>query len=59
IFWVFSTLRFQAEMAQLLTVLMVINMIGAVTIVPALYSIVRPKVASSLVRPEAEGDSPS
>ncbi|MCP4004390.1 MAG: MMPL family transporter [bacterium] len=44
-FWGFSSLRFQSEMAQLLTVLMVINMVGAITIVPALYSIVRPNVA--------------
>ncbi len=41
-FWVFSNLRFQAEMAQLLIVLMVINMIGAVTVIPAFYSILRP-----------------
>jgi predicted RND superfamily exporter protein len=50
LFWVFSNLRFQAEMAQLLTVLMVINMIGAVTIVPAFYSILRPRAATSLLR---------
>jgi predicted RND superfamily exporter protein len=42
VFWVFSTLRFQAEMAQLLIVLMVINMLGALTIVPAFYSILKP-----------------
>jgi predicted RND superfamily exporter protein len=52
-FWIFSSLRFQAEMAQLLIILMVINMIGAVTVVPALYSIIRPKVASRLLTPEA------
>jgi predicted RND superfamily exporter protein len=51
-FWVFSNLRFQAEMAQLLIVLMVVNMLAAVTLVPALYSIVRPGVASSLMRRE-------
>ena len=49
-FWVFSDLRFQAEMAQLLIVLMAINMVAAVTLVPALYSILRPGVASSLQR---------
>ena len=47
-FWVFSNLRFQAEMAQLLIVLMVINMFAAVTLVPALYSILRPGVAKLL-----------
>jgi predicted RND superfamily exporter protein len=41
-FWVFSSLRFQAEMAQLLIVLMVINMIGAISVVPAFYSILKP-----------------
>jgi predicted RND superfamily exporter protein len=41
-FWIFSNLRFQAEMAQLLIVLMVINMLGAVTVVPAFYSILKP-----------------
>ncbi|MFP6641890.1 MAG: efflux RND transporter permease subunit, partial [Myxococcota bacterium] len=42
LFWVFSNLRFQAEMAQLLIVLMVINMLGAITVVPAFYAILRP-----------------
>ncbi|HXZ84886.1 MAG TPA: MMPL family transporter [Myxococcota bacterium] len=59
-FWVFSNLRFQAEMAQLLIVLMVINMLAAVTLVPALYSILRPGVATSLLRrDEAEAAPPS
>ncbi len=47
--WMFSNLRFQAEMAQLLVILMVINMLGALTIVPAFYSILRPKVATALL----------
>jgi hypothetical protein len=41
-FWVFSSLRFQAEMAQLLIVLMGINMLGAITVVPAFYAILKP-----------------
>jgi predicted RND superfamily exporter protein len=41
-FWIFSSLRFQAEMAQLLIVLMAINMIGALTVVPAFYAILKP-----------------
>ncbi len=45
-------LRFQGEMAQLLTILMVINMIGAITVVPAFYSIFRPKVATALLNDE-------
>jgi predicted RND superfamily exporter protein len=58
-FWIFSSLRFQAEMAQLLIILMVINMIGAMTIVPAFYSILRPKVASRLLDPAASRARPT
>ncbi len=50
--WMFSNLRFQAEMAQLLVILMVINMIGALTSVPAFYSIIRPKFAKKELSPE-------
>ncbi len=50
VFWVFSNLRFQAEMAQLLCVLMIVNMLGAITVVPAFYSIVRPKLVTSRLR---------
>ncbi|MCG8588853.1 MAG: efflux RND transporter permease subunit, partial [Proteobacteria bacterium] len=52
VLWVFSDLRFQAEMAQLLCILMVINMLGAITVVPAFYSILRPKVATALLSDE-------
>lgn len=51
--WMFSNLRFQAEMAQLLVILMVINMIGALTTVPAFYSIIRPKFAQAELTDEA------
>jgi predicted RND superfamily exporter protein len=47
--WMFSNLRFQAEMAQLLVILMVINMLGAITIVPAFYSIIKPGFAMRLL----------
>lgn len=50
--WMFSNLRFQAEMAQLLVILMVINMLGAITVVPAFYAILRPKVATALLSEE-------
>jgi predicted RND superfamily exporter protein len=50
--WMFSNLRFQAEMAQLLVILMIINMLGALTVVPAFYSILRPKVATALLTEE-------
>ncbi len=52
ILWSFSSLRFQAEMAQLLVILMVINMLGAMTVVPAFYSILRPSVATALLTEE-------
>jgi hypothetical protein len=39
-------------MAQLLVILMIINMLGAITIVPTFYSILRPKVASALLSDE-------
>jgi hypothetical protein len=61
VFWVSSSLRFQAEMAQLLCVLMIVNMLGAITVVPAFYSIVRPKLVTSRLRgtgePADSGDS--
>jgi hypothetical protein len=47
--WTFSNLRFQADMAKMLCILMVINMFGALTVVPAFYSIFRPKVATALL----------
>jgi len=50
--WVMSSLRFQAEMALLLSILMVINMLGAITVVPAFYSILRPQVATALLTEE-------
>jgi predicted RND superfamily exporter protein len=49
VLWTWSNLRFQADMAQLLSILMVINMLGAITVVPAFYSIARPKVATALL----------
>ncbi len=52
VLWSFSNLRFQAEMAQLLVFLMVLNMFGAITVVPAFYSILRPKVATALLSDE-------
>jgi hypothetical protein len=39
-------------MAYLLVILMVVNMLGAITIVPTFYSILRPKVATALLTEE-------
>jgi predicted RND superfamily exporter protein len=52
VLWTGSNLRFQAEMAGLLVILMVINMLGAITIVPAFYSIIKPKFATNLMTEE-------
>jgi predicted RND superfamily exporter protein len=49
VLWTFSSLRFQADMAKMLCILMVINMLGALTVVPAFYSVFRPKVATALL----------
>lgn len=57
--WIFSDLRFQAEMAQLLVILMVINMIGAITVVPAFYAIIKPKFARKLLEDSLQQDSPT
>ncbi|MCP5071592.1 MAG: MMPL family transporter [bacterium] len=44
--WTASNLRFQSEMAWLLAILMVINMLGSITIVPALLAIIRPRLGT-------------
>jgi predicted RND superfamily exporter protein len=56
VLWVFSNLRFQAEMAQLLVIVMVVNMLGAISLVPAFYSIVRPRFAMSLLHLEPDAE---
>jgi hypothetical protein len=52
--WSFSNLRFQAEMAQLLSILMGLNMLGAIFLVPACVSIVRPKFFSASLAESSE-----
>jgi len=48
IFWYFvSSLRFAADMALLLSVVLTVNMIGAILIVPAFTSLFQPKFATS------------
>jgi predicted RND superfamily exporter protein len=49
ILWVWSGLRYQADMALMLCIVMVINMLGAMTVVPAVLSIFRPKVTTALL----------
>jgi acyl carrier protein len=52
--WAFSNLRFQAEMAQLLSILMVVNMVGAILIVPSWFSILRPAFFAASLSREVE-----
>jgi predicted RND superfamily exporter protein len=52
--WSFSNLRFQAEMAQLLSILMVVNMAGAILIVPSWFSILRPTFFAASLSREVE-----
>lgn len=46
IFWYFSNLKFQAEMGILLALLMLINMFGAIFLLPSLVMLIKPKFAS-------------
>jgi hypothetical protein len=41
--WVFSALKFQAEMGLLLAVVLTLNMFGALLLVPSLICIIKPK----------------
>ncbi len=52
--WMLSELRFQAEMAQLLCILMFVNMLGAILLVPALFSILRPTFFAASLSGSAE-----
>jgi predicted RND superfamily exporter protein len=42
VFWLFATMKFQAEMGMLIGLLMVFNMIGALVFIPALTGILKP-----------------
>jgi len=41
--WVFSALKFQAEMGLLLAIILTLNMFGALLLVPSLICIIKPK----------------
>src|SRR5205085_3977946 len=44
-FWLFHPLKFEAEMAFLLMMLMIFHAIGALVFIPALVSLLRPRFA--------------
>lgn len=48
IFWLFSAIKFQAEMGYLILLLMVFNMIGALVFIPALTAILRPRFVQEM-----------
>jgi predicted RND superfamily exporter protein len=41
--WIFSPLKFQADMGILLTFMFLVNMLGAIVLLPALASWLHPK----------------
>ncbi|HEX7706309.1 MAG TPA: MMPL family transporter [Thermoanaerobaculia bacterium] len=51
--WIFSPLKFQADMGILLTFMFLVNMIGAIVLLPALAVWLKPKFAVTKPRPEA------
>jgi hypothetical protein len=60
VFWLFHPLKFEAQMALLLMMLMIFHAIGALVFIPAMVSLLRPKFAlaraTERVRLEAEGE---
>jgi hypothetical protein len=48
IFWIFSSLKFQAQMGALLAVLLFLNMCGALFLVPSLVAIFKPKFVNKV-----------
>jgi predicted RND superfamily exporter protein len=48
IFWIFSSLKFQAQMGALLAVLLFLNMLGALLFVPSLVAIFKPRFVTKV-----------
>jgi hypothetical protein len=48
IIWIFSPLKFQAEMGALLAILLFLNMLGALLLVPSMICILRPKFVTRI-----------
>jgi predicted RND superfamily exporter protein len=54
--WYFlSSLRFSAEMAMLLTILLLTHWLSALTLTPAMFTIIRPRFAQGKEEPVVEG----
>lgn len=54
VFWLFHPLKFEAEMAFLLMILMIFHAIGALVFIPALVSLLRPGFATRAAGPGHE-----
>ncbi len=60
VYWIFgSALRFNSEMALLLSLLMVSNMVGAISLLPVLVRIFKPRFISSVGGHETNGSGGS
>ena len=46
--WIFSPLKFQAEMGILLALLLLMNMLGALLLVPSMISIIKPRFVTKV-----------
>ena len=53
VFWLFSTLKFQAEMGLLILILMIFNMFGALVFIPSLTAILKPNFVKDMVMDNA------
>ncbi|HKA55913.1 MAG TPA: hypothetical protein VKJ47_19860, partial [Candidatus Binatia bacterium] len=45
IFWLFFPMRFQAEMALLLTLILFLHVVGALVFIPSMVSLFKPRFA--------------
>jgi len=64
VLWVFSSLKFQAEMGALLAILLFLNMLGALFLIPAMICIFKPgflaaKIKGSVPSPMGTDSNPS
>lgn len=54
IYWVFFPMKFQAEMAFLLTVLLLFHLIGALMFIPPMVNLIQPRFAVAAVEEEKD-----
>jgi predicted RND superfamily exporter protein len=57
--WAFSALKFQADMGILLAFMFLVNMLGAVSLLPALATVLLPPVVKPQGNADGEPQSPS